>query len=241
MLRSLGNRPLRWGLALLVVSLAAGGARTGPARSDDDGAVLARDSRVLLRRGLGVGLVLTDVAELHAAPTTKSPPVSSEAEADVAVLIEGMRRRWSPQFEVTEAGDGVNVVAAGATRCREAMAIALQAGSYRGTPIEVLYQLAARLDPSLRGLPPPGIVGAGPPGVRDELMKDVLMQPLALEHGAGSLQEVLNQLAKAAPTLGWFAAERCANGRCRCELGLLTPNAAAFPGYDASVGLPPQK
>ena len=124
----------------------------------------------------------------------QSPPTSGEEEGDAVALVEAMKRGWSPIFQISDSSDGINVVSAEGTRCHEAMAIRLGGGSFRGTPIEILFQLAIRLDPSLEGLPPPGVAASGPPGVRDELMKDVLMQPLSLHLAEGSLQEVLNRI-----------------------------------------------
>lgn len=229
---------MRLGSSALLLPLVATSAITWSAASQGDAPPLADECRALLQRGLSVGVVLADVSQLHMVPPVQTPPADLE-EQDDATFIEGMGRRWGALFEVTESRRGVDVVSRDATRCREALARAVAAGSFDGTPIEILFQLAARLDPSLEGLPPPGVVAAGPPGAMELLGTDVLMQPLSVDTREGSLSEALTEIVLAAPALGWFVAERCGAGaECRCELGLLTPNAIAFPGYDASAGLP---
>jgi hypothetical protein len=237
MTKSLGNRPRRQRDGALL-ALAAASLGLSIEASAADTHRLVADCQLLLRRGVGVGLILSDMNQMRMFPQTATPLESSGEEGDPRALIEAMRKRWSPQFEVSEAGDGVNVIAAGASRCRKAMAIRRKADSYRGTPIEVLFQLATRLDPSLRGLRPPGFVWGGFPGSIPDPEKDVLRQPFAVDTNEGSLIEVLGEITKAAPTLGWYAAERCENGGCRCELGVLTPHAEVWAGYDASASLP---
>jgi hypothetical protein len=196
---------------------------------------------VLLQRGVSVGLVLKDASQLGIAAPVESPPTTGELEGDPGALLEGMKRRWSSLFDISESGSGVNMVSKGVSRCTDAMEIRLKADSFRGTPVEILFQLASRLDPSLKGLPPPGFASVGPPGTEDLIWKSVLMQPVAVDTREGPLLEVLFQVTKAVPAVGWIAAERKTDeGSSLCELGLFTPTLVLGPTYDVSVGLPTQ-
>lgn len=205
----------------------------------DDARVLVAESRVLLRRGVGVGLVLASLNQLRVPAPVRTPATADGEEPDTTAFIEGMKKRWSPLFEITDLDGGITVVSLDADRCRQSLAIRMKEETLSGSPVEVLFEVATRLDPSLQPGGHRGVVVSGPPGVEEAIKKDVLMQPISITTKGGTLGEVLNQISRAAPTLGWIAAERCEEGRtCRCELGLLTPRAVALPGYDASARLP---
>lgn len=85
----------------------------------------------------------------------------------------------------------------------------------------------------------PGIAVSGPPGVSDLIKQDPLMRPISLEARDGTLADVLFQLTQSSPGLAWLASVCCGGkGPCRCELGLMTVDAVALPGFDASARLP---
>jgi hypothetical protein len=205
----------------------------------DDAPVLVAESRILLRRGVGVGLVLASLSQLRVPAPVRTPaPVDGE-EGDTTAFVEGMKKRWSSLFEVSDLGDGVTVVSLGADRCRQALAIKMKDETFSGSPVEVLFEVAARLDSSLKPGGHRGVAVSGPPGVEELIKTEVLMQPISIRTRGSTLFEVLNRLVRAAPTVGWIAAERCESGQpCRCELGLFSPRALATPGYDASASLP---
>ena len=113
-------------------------------------APLVAESRILLRRGVGVGLVLASLSQLRVPAPVRTPaPVDGE-EGDTTAFVEGMKKRWSSLFEVSDLGDGVTVVSLGADRCRRAMAIKMKDETFSGSPVEVLFEVAARLDSSLK-------------------------------------------------------------------------------------------
>jgi hypothetical protein len=110
--------------------------------------------------------------------------------------------------------------------------------TFSGSPVEVLFEIGIRLDSSLKPGAHRGVAVSGPPGVEELIKTEILMRPISITTRGSTLSDVLNRLVRAAPTVGWIAAESCERGRpCRCELGLLSPSAVATPGYDASASL----
>jgi hypothetical protein len=161
---------------------------------------------------------------------------TGEARQDRADLVIAFTRRWGRLFQMSTSGTIVRATSIRSRVCGTAIARSVPHHAFHDAPFKILFDLASDIDPALRRLPPPGLVGGGGPQAPPWYI-DPLTQPVSLVTSDGTLEASLNELVGAVPTLGWYAAEQCdQTGRCGCYVGLMTPTTVLQPGYDASTG-----
>jgi len=197
---------------------------------------LLADLQSLLLLGVPLGIQLGSADALEATVTA----AVDEEELSKAVAVANFRARWQQLYLIHDTeGGGVAVVSPRSVRCKEALSRPLRENVFRGSPIEVLFGIAATFDPSLRTLPPPGLVSGGGDGGGAAAVEALTQTIEVLTKNGEALLEALASLTSSAPKVGWMAKDRCGGtgGPCHCDLGLITPTSIAETGYDAAAEL----
>jgi hypothetical protein len=200
-------------------------------------ATLLSDVQTLLDNDIPVGVTLGqgDTFDVSIPPTAGR--LGDVATRTRASLMNAFGQRWGRWFTVVDSPRVINVTSARSAVCGAALERNVKGHVFLAAPFEILNSVMSDLDPSLKRLPPPGIVSGG--GDLSDSVRggDVLTLPISVATPEGPLQVTLNELVGARSMLGWFASERCdPAGRCGCYIGLVTPTAVLHASYDAVAG-----
>jgi hypothetical protein len=205
------------------LGLAAALTATQPAT---DGTVLS-DLQNLVRAHVRIGAVLGRSIRLHTDPPHPGVPLDSPDRSGAAAQIAA---RWRGAFTVT-AGPVLRLRSEDSATCQASLAQRVDAESIHGNATEMRFALEQGVDPSLAGLPPPGLLQGGGDRVAsgDRIHRD----RARLTGGRISVESALDQLVTRLPGYGWWASETCPKpGRCVCAIGLVTADGAVFAGHD---------
>jgi hypothetical protein len=200
-------------------------------------ATLLSDVQALLDNDIPVGVTLGQGDTFDMSIPFKAGRLGDAVTPTRASLMNAFSQRWGRVFAVLDSPRVVNATSAHSAVCGPALERNVKSQVFFAAPFEILASVMSDLDPSLKRLPPPGIVSGG--GDLSDSMRggDVLTLPVSVDTPEGPLRLTLNELVGARSMLGWFASERCdAAGRCGCYLGLVTPTAVLHASYDAVAG-----
>jgi hypothetical protein len=222
-------------VAVLILLAAAPAAGQQPAPP-----TLRDDAQALLRRGIPVALILGPGLQ-DALNERAAQPGGPDRGDDRRALLTGVAARWAGRVDVFDDGTVVTLRAR-TPSCLPQLDRRLETTGLEAPPVEIVQGIAARLNPALRGLPPPGMMGGGisSPDPDAETARDreldgrtVAMVPIALDGGQSSLQAALNQLVIKAGRLGWaIGSERAGDGRHVCRIALLTRSTTVLTFWD---------
>lgn len=231
---------LKYSLAFMLAILGPWGLTRAAGPQQQTG--LIPDVQRLLKIGIPTGLALAGEDSVQSGLATGRSAFGRDiGGADIGAATELFTKKWGTAFTVRDSGGLVEILSPRAYLCLAGLERPVAGLTLVGTPLEVLFAIVVTFDSSLKHLPPPAMVGAGPLG-ESQAQDQVLFQQVSVTTEDGDLRTALSQLAKSSPGLGWLAQEQCgASGECRCQLGLVTATALLHTGYDASVGIRPER
>jgi hypothetical protein len=231
MSRSSGNKS-RWLLLCLTLACVISVVDAQTPGASNAHRALRLDVQELLAQDVHVSTILGEGDSFDMLVNDRT----GQVKQDRAALVGAFTQRWGRLFQMSTSGAILKATSVRSRVCGTAIARNVLHHAFQDAPFTILFNLASDIDPTLRELPPPGLVGGGGPKASPGYI-DPLTQPVSIVTGGDTLEASLNGLVAAAPTLGWYASEQCdQTGRCGCYVGLITPTAVLQPGYDANAG-----